>query len=93
MTERKPAQSDVEARPTFEDVIARVIREELRKMSFRQKRNLDYDEAAEYLGVSVGSIYNLVAARSLHNVNLPGIKKRLIDIEELDRLIESGKCA
>lgn len=76
---------------TVDEAIARVVRQELARLNFRQKRILDMEEAAEYLGCSVGTIHNLVADGKLNPVRYD--RRMRFDIEDLDRLIEKSKLA
>lgn len=50
-------------------------------------------QAAEYLGCSYWSIRTLVDRGSLPTVRLPGIRRYLIDVADLDRLIDRSKEA
>jgi excisionase family DNA binding protein len=47
--------------------------------------------AAEYLGVSVRSVWRLVDAGHLHPVRLPGLRCVAFDVRELDALIEASR--
>jgi len=47
--------------------------------------------AAEYLGVSVRSLWRLVDNGHLHPVRLPGVSRVLFDVHELDALIEKSR--
>jgi excisionase family DNA binding protein len=47
--------------------------------------------AAEYLHVSVRTVWRLVDSGHLHPVRLPGVARVLFDRAELDRLIEASK--
>jgi excisionase family DNA binding protein len=46
---------------------------------------------AEYLGVSVRSVWRLVDAGHLHPVRLPGLRRVGFDVRELDALIEASR--
>ena len=54
-----------------------------------QKKYLCADEAAEYLGISLRTLYSYVSQKMIA-VYKPA-RKLYISIEELDRFIESGK--
>jgi excisionase family DNA binding protein len=47
--------------------------------------------AAEYLGVSVRSVWRLVDAGRLRPVRLPGLRCVAFDVRELDALIEASR--
>lgn len=74
---------------TIESIIARVVRDEIRSLQFRQKRLLNVDETAEYLGVSDAAVYNLVSDRRLAPVKID--RRNRFDIADLERLIEESK--
>jgi excisionase family DNA binding protein len=76
---------------TVDEAIARVVREELERLNLRQRRILEIDEAAEYLGCSCGTIHNLVAGGKLNPVRFD--RRMRLDIEDLERLIHESKGA
>jgi excisionase family DNA binding protein len=78
-------------RETVDDAIRRAVREELSSSSFRQRRLLSIDEAAEYLGVSKGTIHNLIAEKKLTAARFT--RWPMLDIEDLERLIQESKRA
>jgi excisionase family DNA binding protein len=87
---RPPTQPE-QHHGTVDEAIARVVREELGRLNLRQRRILEIDEAAEYLGCSVGTIHNLVADDKLSPVRYD--RRIRFDIEDLDRLIQKSKVA
>src|SRR4030095_4343150 len=56
-------------------------------------RLLDVEAAADYLGVSVWTVRDLVERGSLSRVALPGVRRLLFDRCDLDRLIEMSRLA
>jgi excisionase family DNA binding protein len=54
-------------------------------------RLLDVEAAADYLGVSVWTVRDLVERGSLSRVALPGVRRLLFDRCDLDRLIEASR--
>jgi hypothetical protein len=47
--------------------------------------------AADYLGVSVRSLWRLVDAGHLHPIRLPGLRRVAFDVRELDALVEASR--
>jgi excisionase family DNA binding protein len=89
--ERKPLTQAEQHYGTVDEAIARVVRMELQRLNLRQRRVLEIEEAAEYLGCSIGTIHNLVADGKLNPVRYD--RRMRFDIEDLDRLIERSKVA
>jgi excisionase family DNA binding protein len=54
-------------------------------------RLLDVEAAADYLGVSVWTVRDLVERGSLSRVALPAVRRLLFDRCDLDGLIESSR--
>lgn len=57
------------------------------------KRLYTVDEAAAWLGISRRSVYSLIDSGKLRTVELRGVRRRLIDIRELERLISQSRAA
>ncbi|HLH04994.1 MAG TPA: helix-turn-helix domain-containing protein [Bryobacteraceae bacterium] len=76
-------------RGSVDEAIARVVREEIAKISLRRKQVLDIDEAAEYLGVSVNQVHNFIADGKLTPVRYD--RRLRFDIDDLNRLIHESK--
>ena len=55
------------------------------------RRVLGVKAAADYIGVSIRSLWRLVDADHLHTIRLPGVRRVGFDVLELDRLIEAGR--
>lgn len=84
------ADSGTDERPATVDMaIARVVRDELRKLNVHSQRMLSRSEAAKHLGCSEGTIDNLVGQGKLH----PARYMRLptFDVFDLEKLIEDSK--
>ena len=56
-------------------------------------RLVDVSAAADYLGVSVWTVRDLVKRGSLPRVELPGIRRVLVDQTDLDRSIDTSRLA
>jgi excisionase family DNA binding protein len=56
-------------------------------------RLLDVEAAADYLGVSVWTVRDLVERGTLSRVALPGVRRLLFDRCDIDRLIEMSRLA
>lgn len=76
---------------TVDEAIARVVRQELERLNLRQRRILEINEAAEYLGCSCGTLHNLVADGKLNPVRFD--RRMRFDIDDLERLIHESKGA
>jgi excisionase family DNA binding protein len=53
------------------------------------RRLISLPDAAEMLGMSIGSVRRLIWAGTLHSVKLN--RRVLVDLRDLDRLIEQAK--
>jgi excisionase family DNA binding protein len=91
MSEEFPPKKQAESvfHGTVDEAIARVIRDEMRRLNLRAKRMLTREEAAEHLGCSPSTIDNLVAEGKL----TPSYYTRrpMFDVLELDKLIEETR--
>lgn len=74
---------------SIEEAIARVVREELRKLNVRSQRLKTKEETAEYLRCSESSVDSLVAQGKLHPSHY--LRWPMFDIDELDQLIDSTR--
>lgn len=79
----------ISSKGTIDEAIARVVREEITKMNIRKKWILELDEAAEYLGVSHGTIDKFMADKKLACVRMD--RRNRFDVEDLDTLIQESK--
>jgi excisionase family DNA binding protein len=55
------------------------------------RRWTDRHAAAAHLGVAVRTVDELIAAGTLVTYRIPGHRRVLIDVAELDALVESGR--
>lgn len=55
------------------------------------KRLVGLRELSAELGIPYGTLYQLVKARELPAVNLPGVRRILVDRRDLERAIEEWK--
>lgn len=76
---------------TIDEAIARVVREEIRKLNTRASPLKTKSEAAEYLRCSENSIDALVQQGKLHPSYY--LRYPMFAIEELDQLIEESRRA
>lgn len=74
---------------SIEQLIARVVREEIQSLSVRNQRLLDADQAAVYINTSDKGLDNLVSDGKLIPVRFD--RKRRFDLVDLDKLIEESK--
>ena len=58
-------------------------------MTAVSKRLIDVREASTYLGLAVGTLYNLVSMKQIPHVKLG--RKLLFDLKDLDKWIEESK--
>ena len=56
------------------------------------KRLLSMDEAAEFLGITSRSVHNLITRGILEPVQIPTIRRTLVDRRDLERLVLKGKA-
>ena len=56
----------------------------------RDKRLVSLSEAAHYLAVTPRTVQNLVTKGVLHPVRIPGLRRTLIERDELDELVKCG---
>lgn len=61
------------------------------KPTARIRRLFSRPKSADYLGMGLHTFDHLVATGELRPVELPGLKQRRFDVEDLDRLIETSK--
>jgi excisionase family DNA binding protein len=54
-------------------------------------RCLDVAKTAEFLGVNRRTVWRLVEHKTLRPIRLPGMRKVLFDLLELERVIEDAK--
>lgn len=54
-------------------------------------RLLDVEDAARYLSVSSDTVRDLLARGALSRIELPGVRRVLVDIADIERLIESAR--
>jgi excisionase family DNA binding protein len=52
---------------------------------------LSLQAAADRLGTTARTVQRLIARGQLRKVQLPGVRRVLIDVEDLDRLVKSSK--
>lgn len=74
---------------SIEQLIARVVREEIQSIAVRNQRLLDADQAAVYINTSDKGLDNLVSDGKLAPVRFD--RKRRFDVVDLDKLIEESK--
>ena len=58
-----------------------------------ERRLVGLGDAAKYLGVSTDTVAGMLDRGILHRVVLPGVRRLLLDVHELDRVIEAGRAA
>jgi len=56
-----------------------------------ETRLLGSEQAATYLGVALPTLLRLIARGIISPVQIPGVRRTLIDKRDLDALVESGK--
>jgi excisionase family DNA binding protein len=56
-----------------------------------ESRLLGSEQAATYLGVAPPTLLRLIARGIISPVQIPGVRRTLIDKRDLDALVESGK--
>ncbi len=56
------------------------------------RRLLDLEAGAMYLGISARTLRALIATRHVKPVKLPGVRRALVDVRDLDALIEGAKA-
>jgi len=49
-------------------------------------------EAGRFLGVTVRSVQNLILRGTLHPCDYPGLRRTLLDREDLERLVKAGRA-
>jgi excisionase family DNA binding protein len=74
---------------TVDEAIARVVREEIARLSLRRQRVLTLEQTAEYLGTSEGTVHNLVALGKLKPCRFD--RRPRFDIDDVNRLVEESK--
>ncbi len=55
-------------------------------------RLVQFKIASAYLGIAPRTFSDLVAAGTIKTLRLPGVRLRLVDVRDLDRLIEEAKA-
>ncbi len=55
------------------------------------RRLLGVADAAAYLGVSARAVWRLLGQGALQRVELPGTRRVLLDVEDLNALVEASK--
>ena len=56
-----------------------------------ERRLLGAEQAATYMGVAPPTLKRLIAKGVVNVVQIPGLRRVLIDKQDLDALVESGK--
>jgi len=54
-------------------------------------RLVDVAAAAERLGISPWTVRDLIERRALPHVELPGVRRVLVDVRDIERLVAAGK--
>jgi excisionase family DNA binding protein len=56
------------------------------------RRLVGIEDAAQYLGVSADTVLGMLARGALHRVALPGVRRLLLDVRELDAVVDAGRA-
>jgi excisionase family DNA binding protein len=56
-----------------------------------QRRLLGLEDAAAYLGVSTDTVLGMLERGVVHRVALPGVRRLLLDVRELDEVVEASR--
>jgi excisionase family DNA binding protein len=57
----------------------------------RETRLLGLEEVAAFLGVTTRTVTNMIARGTLRPVRLPGLRRTLVDRQDLNQLVDRGK--
>jgi hypothetical protein len=78
--------------PNVASCARNIVKEDVLATLEGDRRLKSRRDAAVYLGVSVGTLDQLLALRVLVPVRIPNVERTFVDVRDLDDLIERAKA-